>query len=505
AEALAVGVEFGDPDNETDNDTSDMRIYQLVAHDNISYWGDAPNTVGAKRTVLWTGDVITIDYDDDPLDEWIVLGLRPKYLHPFYPSTPEYPAPEYVHVSTWRIYDLDYDELLLDNISFEISESSQTWGTRGGFYTGFDYGEITMYPGWPDVICAKFSDNVYEDHDNYWERGKEQDSSWKWWCPSSNKGYDPMDWDPSTPECDEDFPGTDVIPYLSNLGQWLGHGLTNRSTPIWPVAYRDIVLAELDDDGDVEALVTADRSMLIDNNTGQPYYLSYITMYEAWRVMGCGYCEWLPVDNTSSFVGSPRKIESCQFDTDGNDEFVITNWLDNQTNTQIRIYDDNLTLIAASQVVPGKFTTLQVHDFDGDGISEIIVGYLHSDNNSSIRIYDASAGLLKESNDYTNCYFSDFTLAEIPPGGGGDQEPTTCTEVHSMGYGLATDLDKSCYVNWGDFSVFAGQWLATDCGNPADFDNSACSGGSVDWGDFSIFAGTWLDCNDPTNMPPCIA
>ena len=49
------------------------------------------------------------------------------------------------------------------------------------------------------------------------------------------------------------------------------------------------------------------------------------------------------------------------------------------------------------------------------------------------------------------------------------------------------------------------QWLASNCGNPADFDNSCCSGGLVDWGDFSIFAGTWLDCNDPENMPPCIA
>ncbi len=74
-----------------------------------------------------------------------------------------------------------------------------------------------------------------------------------------------------------------------------------------------------------------------------------------------------------------------------------------------------------------------------------------------------------------------------------------------MGYGMQTDLDKTCKIDWGDFSVFASHWLATDCGNPADFDNSCCSGGKVDWGDFSIFAGTWLDCNDPENMPPCIA
>ena len=79
--------------------------------------------------------------------------------------------------------------------------------------------------------------------------------------------------------------------------------------------------------------------------------------------------------------------------------------------------------------------------------------------------------------------------------------PSTCAEVWSMGYGMQTDLDQSCLVDWGDFSVFASNWLATNCGNPADFDGTCL----VDWGDFSIFAGTWLDCNDPTNMPSCIA
>ncbi len=83
--------------------------------------------------------------------------------------------------------------------------------------------------------------------------------------------------------------------------------------------------------------------------------------------------------------------------------------------------------------------------------------------------------------------------------------PATCDEVWQQGYGLAVDLDQNCRVYWSDFSIFASQWLATDCGNPADFDNSCCSGGKVDWGDFSIFAGTWLDCNDPENIPPCIA
>ncbi len=56
------------------------------------------------------------------------------------------------------------------------------------------------------------------------------------------------------------------------------------------------------------------------------------------------------------------------------------------------------------------------------------------------------------------------------------------------------DLDKTCCVNWGDFSIFAGHWLDSPCPAPdrcggADLDGS----GMVDWGDFSVFAGHWLE------------
>ena len=79
-------------------------------------------------------------------------------------------------------------------------------------------------------------------------------------------------------------------------------------------------------------------------------------------------------------------------------------------------------------------------------------------------------------------------------------EPTTCQEVWQQGYGMAVDLDRNCRVDWGDFAVFAGDWLGVGC-VVADF-NDDCS---VDWGDFAVFAASWLACNDPQNMPPCIA
>ena len=94
---------------------------------------------------------------------------------------------------------------------------------------------------------------------------------------------------------------------------------------------------------------------------------------------------------------------------------------------------------------------------------------------------------------------------DVPPDGLAifvrDDLPKTCYEAQQVGYGMQTDLNPDCYINWSDFSVFAGHWLFDQCGAAADFDGSCL----VDWGDFSIFASTWLDCNDPQNVPPCTA
>jgi len=64
------------------------------------------------------------------------------------------------------------------------------------------------------------------------------------------------------------------------------------------------------------------------------------------------------------------------------------------------------------------------------------------------------------------------------------------------------DLDENCYVNWGDFGVFAAHWLESGCSaltfcGGADLDQN----GEVNWTDFGIFAANWLECTDPN--PPC--
>ncbi len=54
----------------------------------------------------------------------------------------------------------------------------------------------------------------------------------------------------------------------------------------------------------------------------------------------------------------------------------------------------------------------------------------------------------------------------IPATPASPEPPTTCAEVVARGYGIRADLDDNCYVNWGDFSVFAASWLR--CNDPAN-------------------------------------
>ncbi len=500
AEAIVCVLDI--PDNDIpwpmgDNLTSFNRMFFLVAGDNVTLFQDSNHTGQDVNKIFKI--VKTIEYGNaGDLDEFAVLQSRPKYDYtPRFPATPEYPSPTHLlRVAELIVFEVTA-ESLPDNVTIEIALITQTWTARGGEYSGFDWADINRTGVWKDFWSCRFNDNVREGHDYYWERAEQWDQSWKWNCDDAHG--DPWDWDNSTPECDNDFPGNDVIPYLSNVHHHTGRLLNNRSSLVYNTVYRDTVCLDLNYDGYVEAVVTADCSMLEDNDTGEPY-LSHVAMYETWTAAFCGYCEWWPADKTSKFAGRPTKTAKGQFDADGNDEFVIINLLDNETNTEIRIYNDNLTLLATSSNVPGKFTRLLIDDLDNDGIDEIIVGYLHADGqNSTIRVYDASASLLDESNSQAG-YFTGLAITQIPLPAG-PVEPTTCAEVWSMGYGMQTDLDKTCKVDWGDFSVFASNWLATDCGNPADFDGTCL----VDWGDFSVFASTWLDCNDPTNMPPCIA
>ncbi|MFH1615101.1 MAG: SUMF1/EgtB/PvdO family nonheme iron enzyme [Planctomycetota bacterium] len=60
--------------------------------------------------------------------------------------------------------------------------------------------------------------------------------------------------------------------------------------------------------------------------------------------------------------------------------------------------------------------------------------------------------------EFTNSWIG-FRLAAPAP-------PENCTEVQAYGYRLASDLDENCYINFGDFAIFAEEWL--QCNDPTD-------------------------------------
>jgi GH35 family endo-1,4-beta-xylanase len=81
----------------------------------------------------------------------------------------------------------------------------------------------------------------------------------------------------------------------------------------------------------------------------------------------------------------------------------------------------------------------------------------------------------------------------------------TCADIQDANYGLLSDLDGDCYVNYKDLKIITDNWLRIDCAEPdncegADFEPTD---GVVDLYDFSDFAVQWLQCNNPedTNCP----
>ena len=80
-----------------------------------------------------------------------------------------------------------------------------------------------------------------------------------------------------------------------------------------------------------------------------------------------------------------------------------------------------------------------------------------------------------------------------------------CNAVQAAGYGLPSDLNGDCYVDYEDLKIVADNWLNTDCGSSgncggADF---TPTNGTVDFADFSNFAQEWMQCNVP-DEPGCI-
>jgi glucuronoarabinoxylan endo-1,4-beta-xylanase len=83
---------------------------------------------------------------------------------------------------------------------------------------------------------------------------------------------------------------------------------------------------------------------------------------------------------------------------------------------------------------------------------------------------------------------------------------SNCPNVLAAGYGLTSDIDPDCYVNYNDLKIITDYWLNTDCAlyddcGGADFEPTD---GVVNLFDLSIFAEQWMMCNDPED-PDCTA
>ena len=79
--------------------------------------------------------------------------------------------------------------------------------------------------------------------------------------------------------------------------------------------------------------------------------------------------------------------------------------------------------------------------------------------------------------------------------------PTSCNDygIYGIPY-MTADLNKDCYINFDDLSIFVSNWLSTECVpasscEEADINKDA----HIDLEDYVSFAAHWLSCNDPVN------
>jgi hypothetical protein len=245
----------------------------------------------------------------------------------------------------------------------------------------------------------------------------------------------------------DDANETDIYVHNRNV-------IDKDSTNLGLAKYVDVAAADLNADGTDEMLVAVDRSFLATPAN------SYVNLYTTW-----GGGSWTPTAQITSFSGEIVAIAAGNFDVDDNSEFVIirvdqfqpdptgepTLWLD---ETEIRVYDDDLSFVTDSTNPVGRFTSITASDLDDDGLDEIIVGYSPDNTSATVRVYDSNAVLVSESSYYTGA-FTDLTVLEtleLAP-------PVNCAEVWQKGYELTSDLNEDCKIDFADFAMFAADWL----------------------------------------------
>jgi hypothetical protein len=80
-----------------------------------------------------------------------------------------------------------------------------------------------------------------------------------------------------------------------------------------------------------------------------------------------------------------------------------------------------------------------------------------------------------------------------------------CADVQNNGFGLNSDLNGDCYIDYYDLKIIADNWLRNDCSGSNNWCGWAdwpSMNGSVDFIDFNNFAPQWMTCNSPLD-PKC--
>jgi arabinogalactan endo-1,4-beta-galactosidase len=209
--------------------------------------------------------------------------------------------------------------------------------------------------------------------------------------------------------------------------------------------------------------------------------------------------EWVTLDPGSSdevFLWIEMKINESPANI-ARIDLTFDGYTGGSGNTAHRIYvltadadwtlDSSWTQVGSDQSIsPGAYATMT------RSITSDFSNYIDSNGRITWAVYETT------SSEAMHVNYLEMAVNTIPI------NYSTCAEVQAEGYGLISDLDGDCYVNYLDLEHISYYWLETDCGSfgnceGADFEPTD---GAVDFYDFSDFASLWLECNDPEN-PDC--
>lgn len=128
---------------------------------------------------------------------------------------------------------------------------------------------------------------------------------------------------------------------------------------------------------------------------------------------------------------------------------------------------------------------------------------------TSLGNFEVSSGNLYRSSATENCIFAgSYSSTILVPANSimtvvlnGTLLPANCAEVQAFGYGLLSDLNGDCSVDYKDLYIISDKWLNTDCAadNYCEGADFPPTDGTVNFVDFSTFALQWMQCNDPLN------